>query len=166
MGLRPKWRTNFCHPVHLKTARRAATSQLYESSFMVFFGRDLLLFILSIKKAIGPIGTFEVTDLAVVAPDLELLSLSIHMHRRYTTGIFLKVRHKYFRFGCTHEFPPSMGASSSSSSSSRSFPFCLDMLSTFPKKKGKPWLSASSPASNTMMKFFLISSWENWLNGR
>ena len=104
MGLRPKSRANLCHPGHLKTLRRAAASQLYERSFMVGFGRDLLLFILSIKKSIWPIGTFEVTALAAVAFEPFFLSL----HRRYATltGVVLKVRHHYFRFGCTHEFPP------------------------------------------------------------
>ena len=70
MGLRPKSTANLCHmhPGHLKTLRRAATSQLlYERSFIVSFGRDMLPFIFSITNAIWPIGTFEVTALAGVA---------------------------------------------------------------------------------------------------
>ena len=70
-GLRPKLRANLrhllTHPGHLKILRRSATSQVNERVFIVGFGKDLSLFILSINKATWPVSTFEVTALAVVA---------------------------------------------------------------------------------------------------
>ena len=168
MGLKPKSTANLCHPGHLKTLRRAATSQMYERSFIVAFDRDLsyALSIFSINKVIWPIGTFEVTALAFVAFE-PVFSLSPGV-ARYKCNWYFPVGSpslfsNYFQFACTHEFPPSVRVHCHSRRHPcRHHHASLSLLSitliTFPKKKGKPWLSSSSFAYNATIEFFLISS--------
>ena len=130
MGLRPKSRANLRHPDQLKTSLRTATSQLYERSFIVGFGRKLSLFIFSITKAIWPIGTFEVTALAVVAFEFWVLSPSA------LCGQYFPVDWpSLFVVGCTHEFPPSIQMPGYSHWHHHRFR-CCRIRSSFSPKKG------------------------------